>query len=116
MQTKLGFSIIGATRGTHERNVAVHYLHYEWESLDEKFDKLWNTYFDDLYSQMNALSSHDNKAPEITNQSVTLDEHHYAVKLPWKDDPPRFTNNKRMAATRLQMLRNKLIKQSQLRE
>ena len=116
VQTKLGFSVIGLTKGTHERNAAVHYLHYERESLDEKLDKLWNTDFNDLYSEKNAQSPHDKKALDIMNESVTLDKHHYAVKLPWKNDPPRLTNNRTMAAARLQMLRNKLNRQPQLRE
>ena len=56
--------------------------------LNEQFEKFCNMEFNDsTFSNKTSMSQEDRRALEIMNQTVTLNEGHYEVVLPWRHYP-----------------------------
>ena len=61
-----------------------------------------------------SMSVEDKRALAIMEQSVKLEDGHYQVALPWRQHPPFLPYNRSMAERRLQMLKNRLQRDSEL--
>jgi hypothetical protein len=53
---------------------------------------------------------------ESWEESVTTQNGHYKIALPWKNYPPNLPNNKTQAENRLQLLKKRLNKNPELLE
>ena len=87
------------------------------QSLEQQFESYCNLDFNDSkYDARPTMSQNDRKALRIMEQTVTMDNGHYQMALPWKTFPPNLPNNKTQAENRLQMLRKRLLKDPELLE
>ena len=56
--------------------------------LDDQFRKYCNMEFNDsVYGAKTSLSQNDKRALEIMQDTAALQDGHYTIALPWKDDP-----------------------------
>ena len=65
---------------------------------------------------MPTMSQNDRKALEIMEESVTIQNGHYEIALPWKSYPPNLPNNRGQAERRLELLKKRLRKNPELLE
>ena len=70
---------------------------------------------DSIYGGKTSLSQNDNRALKIMQDTAALQDGHYTIALPWKDDAPCLENNRSLAEQRLRLLRKRLLKDSDLR-
>ena len=81
------------------------------EALLSQVEKFWKTDFvDTLSSTKVAMSVEDEKALKLMEDSVVKVSGHYQVALPWRFQPPYLPNNRIAAEQRLQLLRNKFLR------
>ncbi|VDI39381.1 Hypothetical predicted protein [Mytilus galloprovincialis] len=70
---------------------------------------MWTTDFNDNKSDdKNLMSVEDKQALDIMESSITYEDGHYKLGLPWRDKNISLTNNIAMAQARLQQLKRKL--------
>ena len=83
--------------------------------LDDQFRKYCNMEFNDsVYGAKTSLSQNDKRALEIMQDTAALQDGHYTIALPWKNDPPCLENNRSLAEQRLRLLKKRLLKDSDL--
>ena len=70
---------------------------------------------DSVYDGKTSLSQNDNRALKIMQDTAALQDGHYTIALPWKNDPPCLDNNRSLAEHRLRLLKKRLLKDSDLR-
>ena len=75
---------------------------------------MWNTEFNDRPSVGKTLSVEDKQALRVMEDTVTLDEGHYMLALPWKNQRITLPNNRALAETRLSHLKRKSKRDSDL--
>ena len=81
------------------------------EALLSQVEKFWKTDFvDTLSSTKLAMSVEDERALKLMEDSVVKVSGHYQVALPWRFQPPYLLNNRIAAEQRLQLLRNKFLR------
>ena len=84
--------------------------------LDDQFRKYCNMEFNDsVYGAKTSLSQSDKCALEIMQDTAALQDGHYTIALPWKNDPPCLENNRSLAEHRLRLLKKRRLKDSDLR-
>ena len=113
MQTKLGWSIVGPTRGIVDYKASVNFLNNELNDgqlIQRDMDKLWNTYFGDPYCDKTSMSLDEQKAVNMLRNSIRKDGKNYTASLPWREEPPALMNNRSMAESRLETLKKRLDK------
>ena len=119
VQTALGWSVLGPTPGAAKSSLSVNFVHQQHadDSLIQHMNKLWNTDFNDLHCDKNAMSHNDYKARDLVRNAIHLDtDKHYVAPLPWKVYPPALDNNRIAAESRLRMLKNRLHKNTELKQ
>ena len=119
VQTALGWSVLGPTPGAAKSRLSVNFVHQQQadDSLIQHMNKLWNTDFNDLHCDKNAMSQNDYKARDLVRNAIHLDtDKHYVAPLPWKVYPPALDNNRIAAESRLRMLKNRLHKNTELKQ
>ena len=71
---------------------------------------------DSVYGGKTSLSQNDKRAPKIMQDTAALQDGHYTIALPWKDDAPCLENNRSpVVEHRLRLLKKRLLKDSDLR-
>ena len=60
------------------------------------------------------MSQNDKSALEMMQNSAKLQDSHYEIELPWKNDPLRLDVNKSVAMHRLSLLKKRLSKDPDL--
>ena len=69
---------------------------------------------DSVYGGKTSLSQNDNRTLKIMQDTAALQDGHYTIALPWKNDPPCLENNRSLAEHRLRLLKKHLLKDSDL--
>ena len=83
--------------------------------LSEQFRSYCNMEFNDsAYGGKPSLSQNDKRALEIMQETAMLENGHYTIALPWKDDPPCLENNRSVADHLLRLLKKRLLKDRDL--
>lgn len=84
------------------------------DKLNTNVSRLWTTEFNEnLGSDKVSMSIEDKKALAIMNESVRIDDGHYEIALPWKDNVD-LPCNKSHAFVRLEHVRRRLSNNEQL--
>ena len=113
VRSLLGWTIIGPTGNTTSLDGNVHFQQTE---VMHQLQRLWTTDFPDYGSDDKVgMSQEDRRALSIMQGTKEKEEEHYIMGLPWRDEQLCLPNNKVLAATRLEQLKRKLTKDSNLR-
>ena len=76
--------------------------------LHEQFQTYCDREFNDsAYSEARSMSANDKRAMELMKNSINLENGHYQLALPWKNDPPCLEKNRPVVDHRLNPLRPK---------
>ncbi|VDI41613.1 Hypothetical predicted protein [Mytilus galloprovincialis] len=110
IRSRLGWAIRGPIRNTSSSNVInVHFEESRDVLLQRQLERMWTTDFNDNKSDdKNLMSVEDKQALDIMESSITYEDGHYKLGLPWRDKNTSLTNNIAMAQARLQQLKRKL--------
>ncbi|CAG2222474.1 unnamed protein product [Mytilus edulis] len=110
IRSRLGWEIRGPIRNTSTSNVInVHFEESRDVLLQRQLERMWTTDFNDNKSDdKNLMSVEDKQALDIMESSITYEDGHYKLGLPWRDKNISLTNNIAMAQARLQQLKRKL--------
>ena len=65
---------------------------------------------DSAFSSKTSMSQEDHRALDVMNKSIKLEQGHYEMALPWRQQPPELPNNKSLAEHRLKLLKRRLTK------
>ena len=89
-------------------------------SDDQLYDQL-KKYFNHEFEESNVdnqkmMSVEDGRALAVFQRSIQLQQGHYYVSIPWKCNPPDLPNNRQMAQKRLEYLKCRLQKDSNLKQ
>ena len=85
--------------------------------LSRKLERLWNTDFIDPETNTEfSLSVEDKRAMEIMEKSLKMKDGHFQVALPWRKESVDIPNNKSVAEKRLDYLKRRLQRDSELFE
>lgn len=83
--------------------------------LKEQFESYCDMEFNDAaHDEARSMSANDKRAMELMINSIILEDGHYQLSLPWRNDPPCLDNNRSVAEHRLQLLRRCLLKDPEL--
>ncbi|XP_071129507.1 uncharacterized protein [Mytilus edulis] len=113
IRSRLGWAIRGA-RGpiedTHASNVInVHFEEARDVLLQRQLERMWTSDFDDRAREdKNGLSIEDKEAMKMMESSITQEDGHFKLGLPWRDRETTLPNNMVLAHARLQQLKRKL--------
>ena len=78
------------------------------KTLDKQFHDFCNLEFSDTFYESTLK---DQKALNIMEETVKLENGHYEMALPWKFYPPRLQNNRTLAERRLLQLKKRLLRE-----
>ncbi len=85
------------------------------QTLDQQFESYCNLEFNDFkYDAKPTMSQNDRKALGIMEESVTIQNCHYEIVLPWGSYPPNLPSNRTQAEQRLELLKKRLSKNADL--
>ena len=70
---------------------------------------------DSAYSEARSMSANDKYAMELMRDSISLENGHYQLALPWKNDPPCLENNRSVVDHRLKLLKRRVSRDPELR-
>ncbi|KAK3710896.1 hypothetical protein QZH41_016322 [Actinostola sp. cb2023] len=109
--TVLGWVLNGPLGREKNKAAAANFVDSDTE-LSKQFREYCNLEFNDsTYEPKTYMSQNDRRALEIMQTTtVKLEDDHYEIALPWKNDPPCLHDNKSQAERRLQLLKKRLQK------
>ena len=100
VKTPLGWTVYGPIGELADDPVHVDFTHTE---------RMYNEEFDDINTALEeGMSVEDRKAKEIMDQSATLVNGHYQIKLPFRQEFPSFPNSVPAAEKRLMWLKRRM--------
>ncbi|KAK3737962.1 hypothetical protein QZH41_000763 [Actinostola sp. cb2023] len=110
-QTVLGWVLNGPLGREKNKAATANFVDSDTE-LSKQFREYCNLEFNDsTYEPKTSMSQNDRRALEIMQTTtVKLEDNHYEIALPWKNDPPCLYDNKSQAERRLQLLKKRLQK------
>ncbi|CAG2219961.1 unnamed protein product [Mytilus edulis] len=110
IRSRLGWAIRGPIEDTHASNVInVHFEEARDVLLQRQLERMWTSDFDDRAREdKNGLSIEDKEAMKMMESSITQEDGHYKLGLPWRDRETTLPNNMVLAHARLQQLKRKL--------
>ncbi|XP_041455129.1 uncharacterized protein LOC121407938 [Lytechinus variegatus] len=116
VRTALGWSLHGPIASRGRCDASTNFIQGD-TSLDEQVQKFWkledeNSLFDDE----RGMSFNDRKAVNIWEDTITLDNGHYQLAIPFKERPPSLQDNRCIAEHRLQTLGRRLERDTHLHE
>ena len=117
VRSPLGWTLLGpVSRFKGRRTFAVNHVRAD-EELHDQVRRFWKLDFglDDKDERLGE-SVEDRKARAAMEDSVTLEDGHYQMCLPWRQYPPSLPNNRHLAERRLQSLKRRLEKDEVLHE
>ena len=86
------------------------------QTLNEQFQSYCNMEFNDsAYSAGISMSANDKHALELMRGSINVEDGHYQLALPWRNDPPCLENNRSVVDHRLKLLKRRLSRDPNLR-
>ncbi|KAK3702245.1 hypothetical protein QZH41_016773 [Actinostola sp. cb2023] len=110
-RTVLGWVLNGPLGREKNKAATANFVDSDTE-LSKQFSEYCNLEFNDsTYEPKTSMSQNDRRALEIMQTTtVKLEDNHYEIALPWKNDPPCLHDNKSQAERRLQLLKKRLQK------
>ncbi|CAG2203658.1 unnamed protein product [Mytilus edulis] len=110
IRSRLGWAIRGPIEDTHASNVInVHFEEARDVLLQRQLERMWTSDFDDRAREdKNGLSIEDKEAMKMMESSITQEDGHFKLGLPWRDRETTLPNNMVLAHARLQQLKRKL--------
>ena len=89
----------------------MNFTHTERENLNTQLERMYNEEFGDINTALEeGMSVEDHKAKEITDQSATLVNGHYQIRLPFHQEFPSLPDNLPTTKKRLTWLKRKMQK------
>ena len=82
--------------------------------LERNLERLWE--MEGTYSEDEGMSVADRRMIEVWEQSLTVDDGHYTMDIPFKDVDQKLTNNRKMAEKRIESLQRRLKSDEQLKQ
>ena len=86
----------------------VNIINTEREVFNAQLERMYNEEFGDTNETLEGMSVKDRKAEEIMDQSATLVNGHYQIRLPFREDVPNLPDSLWTAARRLKWLERKM--------
>lgn len=113
IRTCLGWVVRGPLPAMSETgtggSVNVHYGRANDVILQQQLERLWTSDFNDLlHLEKDSLSVEDKRALAVMESTLTRENGHYKLGLPWRHDDTSLPNNLTLAYARLQQLKRKL--------
>jgi hypothetical protein len=116
IKSAFGWCIRGPPNTSHSREHCVNWIGAEESCLEHIIQKMFEHEFNEKgYAEKTAMSVEDNQALEIAESSLAYSAGRYEVSLPWKTGCLSLPDNYAMAERRVQMLKKRLDKDTQLR-
>lgn len=108
-RTVLGWTLNGPL-GRREKSISTTNFAVTTDELSKQFTEYCNREFNDssYKTEQQSMSQNDKRALSIMTKSIELVNGHYQLALPWREYPPRLTNNRSMAEHRLGLLKKRL--------
>ncbi|MCG8069350.1 MAG: hypothetical protein JAY84_15975 [Candidatus Thiodiazotropha taylori] len=118
IRTRLGWAVRGPLKTANTTTALnIHFQHTCTSDalLQQQLERMWTTDFHDgNRDETKSMSIEDKRAMQIMETSVTFENGHYRLGLPWRDDSSSLPNNMTLALARLQQLKRKLSRDSSL--
>ena len=110
IRTRLGWAIRGPVQATNASGgISVNFQQSTDVLLQQQLERMWTTDFDDkIRDETKSMSVEDKLAMQKMESSISFENGHYRLGLPWRDESSRLPNNMTLAHARLQQLRRKL--------
>ncbi|XP_068697634.1 uncharacterized protein [Montipora foliosa] len=109
VKTPLGWTVYGPIGELADDPVNVNFTHTERENLNTQLNRMYNEEFGDINTALEeGMSVEDRKAKEIMDQSTTLVNGHYQIKLPFRLEFPSLPDSLPTAEKRLTWLKRRM--------
>jgi len=109
VKTPLGWTVYGPISELADDPVHVNFTHTERENLNTQLERMYNEEFGDINTALEeGMSVEDHKAKEIMDQSATLVNGHYQIKLPFRQEFPSLPDSLPTAEKRLTWLKRRM--------
>ena len=86
----------------------VNIINTEREVFNAQLERMYDEEFGETNETLEGMSVKDRKAEEIMDQSATLVNGHYQIRLPFREDVPNLPDSLWTAARRLKWLERKM--------
>ena len=121
VRTKLGWVLNGPIDECHNDQQAlcnfIQAAEHTDVTLENQVEQFWKLDTASvLAGSTPEMSVDDKKVIEIWNSSLMMDNGHYSMNIPFKEDPPEMPDNKSMAQKRLQSLGRRLSRDPELHQ
>ena len=111
VKTPLGWTVFGPIGNLADDQVHVSFTHTQQEILNAQLERMYNEDFGDTNGNFEeGMSIEDRKAREIMDQSATLVNGHYQIRLPFRQEIPNLPDSLSTAEKRLMWLKRKMQK------
>ena len=111
IKSLLGWTVMGPTGGRKQSRSRKVNVNFQKACIEEQIESLWKTDFQDqVHDGKTGMSQEDCQAMRIMVRSLTIEDGHYKMGLPWRDIESSLPNNRTIAVARLRYLKNKLQK------
>jgi len=126
VRTLLGWAVAGPLESKGSKEAKMNFVHVDqalgcddsetvMSRVESQLEQLYNAEFTENSASVNeCLSLEDRRAKEIMDKSITVVDGHYQVGLPWKYDTVDLPNNRCMAVKRINLLKKRLQRDSEL--
>ena len=110
IKTRLGWIVRGPINNESKDDaININFGQSSNDMLQQQLERLWTTDFQDkAVMEKTCMSVEDRRAMEKMESSVTFEDGHYKLGLPWREDNAKLPNNLPLAHARLQQLHRKL--------
>ncbi|XP_053392148.1 uncharacterized protein LOC128554860 [Mercenaria mercenaria] len=116
VRSRLGWAVRGPVQDTcAPYTVNVHFEQSRDVLLQQQLERMWNTEFNDRsLNEKYSMPVEDKHALQIMELSLTHEDGHYKIGLPWRKENASLPNNIALAQVRLQQLKRKLSRDPEL--
>ncbi|XP_015754718.1 PREDICTED: uncharacterized protein LOC107334301 [Acropora digitifera] len=109
VKSPLGWTVYGPICKLADDPGHVNFTHAERENLNTQLERMHNEEFGDINTALEeGMSVEDRKAKEIMDQSATLVNGHYQIKLPFRQEFPSLPDSLPAAEKRLTWLKRRM--------
>ena len=125
IRTPLGWTLMGPMEKSDREDCHLNVnfvrsseaLREDDDCLVRQLERFWDVENAGVIPKSNlSMSVEDKRALAIMEQSVKLEDGHYQIALPWRQNPPFLPCNRFMAERRLQALKTRLLQDGELLE
>ena len=106
-----GNSYLSVAKSCNTSTVLVNFVHAQStdDLCNEILQVLAQDFADTALPQEMMMSKEDKRALAVYEQSVTKENGHYTIALPWKESSPKLLQNRKLAKRRLDSLKRRLM-------